>query len=43
LVTLLFTDIEGGVGRWEADREAMAAASARYDRIVRPPEPPEPE
>jgi predicted ATPase/class 3 adenylate cyclase/DNA-binding CsgD family transcriptional regulator len=34
-VTLLFTDIEGGVRLWEADRDAMAAASARYDRIVR--------
>jgi predicted ATPase/class 3 adenylate cyclase/DNA-binding CsgD family transcriptional regulator len=33
--TLLFTDIEGGVGLWEDDREAMAAASARHDRIVR--------
>jgi predicted ATPase/class 3 adenylate cyclase/DNA-binding CsgD family transcriptional regulator len=35
LVTLLFTDIEGGVRLWEADREAMAAASARHDRMVR--------
>jgi predicted ATPase/class 3 adenylate cyclase/DNA-binding CsgD family transcriptional regulator len=35
LVTLLFIDIEGGVGLWEADRDAMAAASARHDRIVR--------
>jgi predicted ATPase/class 3 adenylate cyclase/DNA-binding CsgD family transcriptional regulator len=34
-VTLLFTDIEGGVQLWEADRDAMAAVSARYDRIVR--------
>jgi len=34
-VTLLFTDIEGGVRLWEADRDAMAAASARHDRIVR--------
>jgi len=34
-VTLLFTDIEGGVGLWEADRDAMAAASARHDRMVR--------
>jgi predicted ATPase/class 3 adenylate cyclase/DNA-binding CsgD family transcriptional regulator len=31
---LLFTDIEGSVRLWEADRDAMAAASARYDRIV---------
>ncbi|MGD0061867.1 MAG: LuxR C-terminal-related transcriptional regulator [Streptosporangiaceae bacterium] len=35
VVTLLFTDIEGGVRLWEADRDAMAAASARHDRIVR--------
>jgi predicted ATPase/class 3 adenylate cyclase/DNA-binding CsgD family transcriptional regulator len=35
LVTLLFTDIEDGVRLWEADRDAMAAASARHDRIVR--------
>jgi predicted ATPase/class 3 adenylate cyclase/DNA-binding CsgD family transcriptional regulator len=33
--TLLFTDIEGGVRLWEADRDAMAAAWARHDRIVR--------
>ena len=35
MVTLLFTDIEGGIGLWEADREAMTEASARHDRIVR--------
>jgi predicted ATPase/class 3 adenylate cyclase/DNA-binding CsgD family transcriptional regulator len=35
LVTLLFTDIEGGVELWEADRDAMAAASLRHDHIVR--------
>ena len=34
-MTLLFTDIEGGVQLWEADRDAMAAASARHDRMVR--------
>ena len=34
-VTLLFTDIEGGVRLWEDDRDAMAVASARNDRIVR--------
>jgi predicted ATPase/class 3 adenylate cyclase/DNA-binding CsgD family transcriptional regulator len=34
-VTLLFTDIEGSIGLWEADPEAMAKASARHDRIVR--------
>jgi predicted ATPase/class 3 adenylate cyclase/DNA-binding CsgD family transcriptional regulator len=35
LVTLLFTDIEGGVRLWEADLDAMAATSARHDRFVR--------
>ena len=35
LVTLLFTDVEGSIWLWEADREAMAEASARYDCIVR--------
>jgi len=35
LVTLLFTDIEAGVRLWEADGDAMAAASARYGRVVR--------
>ena len=35
MVTLLFTDIEGGIGLWEADREAMTKASARHDRVVR--------
>ena len=35
MVTLLFTDIEGGIGLWEAGPEAMTEASARYDRIVR--------
>ena len=34
-VTLLFTDIEGDIRLWEADPEAMAAASVRHDRIVR--------
>jgi predicted ATPase/class 3 adenylate cyclase/DNA-binding CsgD family transcriptional regulator len=34
-VTLLFTDIEGGPQLWETDREAMAAASARNDHLVR--------
>ena len=34
-VTLLFTDVEGSIRPWEADGEAMAEASARYDRIVR--------
>jgi predicted ATPase/class 3 adenylate cyclase/DNA-binding CsgD family transcriptional regulator len=35
MVTLLFTDIEDDVRLWEADREAMAAAAARHDRMVR--------
>ena len=34
-VALLFTDIEGGVRLWEADRTAMAAASSRHNQIVR--------
>ena len=34
-MTLLFTDIEGAVRLWEADRDAMTAASARHDRVVR--------
>jgi predicted ATPase/class 3 adenylate cyclase/DNA-binding CsgD family transcriptional regulator len=34
-VTLLFTDVEGSIGLWEADGEAMAEASARHNRIVR--------
>ena len=34
LVTLVFTDIEGSIGLWEADPEAMAEASARHNRIV---------
>jgi predicted ATPase/class 3 adenylate cyclase/DNA-binding CsgD family transcriptional regulator len=33
-VTLLFTDIEDNVRLWEADRDAMAAASGRHDRMV---------
>jgi predicted ATPase/class 3 adenylate cyclase/DNA-binding CsgD family transcriptional regulator len=35
MVTLLFTDIEGSIGLWEADPEAMAEASDRHNRIVR--------
>jgi predicted ATPase/class 3 adenylate cyclase/DNA-binding CsgD family transcriptional regulator len=34
-VTLLFTDVEGSIRLWEADREAMAEASADYSRTVR--------
>ncbi len=35
LLTLLFTDVDGGVRLWEADHDAMAAASVRLDQIVR--------
>ena len=35
MVTLLFTDIEGSIGLWEADPEAMAEASGRHNCIVR--------
>jgi predicted ATPase/class 3 adenylate cyclase/DNA-binding CsgD family transcriptional regulator len=35
MVTLLFTDIEGSTGLWEADPGAMAEASGRHNRIVR--------
>jgi len=35
LVTLLFTDIEGGVRLRGAGRDAVAAVSARYDCVVR--------
>jgi predicted ATPase/class 3 adenylate cyclase/DNA-binding CsgD family transcriptional regulator len=34
-VTLLFTEIEDGIRLWEDDREAMAEASARHNRMVR--------
>jgi class 3 adenylate cyclase len=34
-VTLLFTDVEGSIRLWEADRETMAEASARYSMLVR--------
>jgi predicted ATPase/class 3 adenylate cyclase/DNA-binding CsgD family transcriptional regulator len=34
-VTFLFTDVEGSIRLWEADREAMAEASARLYHIVR--------
>ncbi len=35
MVTLVFTDIEGSIGLWEADPRAMAEVSARQARIVR--------
>ena len=34
-VTFLFTDIEGSTTRWEQQREAMQAALARHDAIMR--------
>ncbi len=34
-VAFLFTDIEGSTRRWERDREAMAAALARHDALMR--------
>src|SRR5579864_4032276 len=34
-VTLLFTDIEGSTALWETQPEAMAAALARHDELVR--------
>ena len=34
-VTFLFSDIEGSTKRWEAHKDAMQAAVARHDEIVR--------
>ncbi|MBV8584241.1 MAG: adenylate/guanylate cyclase domain-containing protein [Candidatus Eremiobacteraeota bacterium] len=34
-VTFLFTDIEGSTSRWEAHRDAMQAAVARHDELMR--------
>ena len=34
-VTFLFTDIEGSTARWEQQRQAMQAALARHDAILR--------
>ena len=34
-VTFLFTDIEGSTKRWEQDPQAMRAALAHHDRILR--------
>ncbi len=34
-VTFLFTDIEGSTTRWEQHPEAMQAALARHDAILR--------
>lgn len=35
VVTFLFTDIEGSTSRWEHEPEAMQAALARHDAILR--------
>jgi predicted ATPase len=34
-VTFLFTDIEGSTRRWEADADAMRAALATHDKVMR--------
>src|SRR5579864_7218039 len=34
-VTFLFTDIEGSTQRWESHREAMKAAVAQHDALMR--------
>jgi class 3 adenylate cyclase len=34
-VTLLFTEVEASIRLWDADRDAMAEASARHNRLVR--------
>ena len=35
MVTFLFTDVEGSTRRWEADAEAMRAALAAHDEVLR--------
>ena len=35
IVTFLFTDVEGSTGRWEADADAMRAAIAAHDQVLR--------
>ena len=35
VVTFLFTDIEGSTRRWEADADAMRAALAVHDDLMR--------
>ena len=35
VVTFLFTDVEGSTRRWEADAEAMRAALAAHDEVLR--------
>jgi predicted ATPase len=35
VVTFLFTDVEGSTHRWEADADAMRAALAAHDKVLR--------
>jgi class 3 adenylate cyclase len=35
VVTFLFTDVEGSTRRWEADAQAMRAARAANDGVLR--------
>jgi class 3 adenylate cyclase len=35
VVTFLFTDVEGSTRRWEADADAMRAALAAHDDVLR--------
>ena len=35
VVTFLFTDVEGSTGRWENDANAMRAAMAAHDNVLR--------
>jgi class 3 adenylate cyclase len=35
VVTFLFTDVEGSTRRWEADAQAMRAALAAHDEVLR--------
>jgi class 3 adenylate cyclase len=35
VVTFLFTDVEGSTRRWEADAQAMRAALATHDQVLR--------
>ena len=35
MVTFLFTDVEGSTRRWEANADAMRAALAAHDEVLR--------
>jgi class 3 adenylate cyclase len=35
VVTFLFTDVEGSTRRWENDANAMRAAMAAHDNVLR--------